>query len=86
MPPRVDRGLTALVLVGICCAVRSRAPTGVRPFASLSRSFIRGDHFTQATVSQNFKTYEGKPLAIPAEAAGPKAEYLEWHRNEVFGK
>ena len=28
-----------------------------------------------------FKTYEGKPLAIPAAAAGPKAEYLAWHRN-----
>ncbi len=40
------------------------------------------DHFADATVSQHFKTYEGKPLAIPAEAAGPKAEYLEWHRNK----
>ena len=47
------------------------------------------DHFAEATVSQNFKTYEGKPLAIPAApgsltgagAAGPKAEYLAWHRN-----
>ena len=38
------------------------------------------------TVSQNFKTYDGKPLTIPAEAAGPKAEYLEYHRSEVFGK
>ncbi|MCB9163010.1 MAG: hypothetical protein H6592_01035 [Flavobacteriales bacterium] len=25
-------------------------------------------------------------LAIPAEAAGPKPEYLEFHRNEVFVK
>jgi len=35
-------------------------------------------------VSQNFKTYEGKPLTIPAEAAGPKTEYLEWHRKQIF--
>lgn len=58
----------------------------MRPFASLPRSFILGDDFAEATVSQNFKTYEGKPLAIPAEAAGPKAEYLEYHRSAVFGK
>lgn len=44
------------------------------------------DHFAEATVVQYFKTYEGKPLAIPAEAAGPKPEYLEWHREEVLGK
>ncbi len=59
---------------------------GPRPFASLPRSFIRGDHFAEATVSQNFKAYEGKPLTFPAEAAGPKTEYLEYHRREVFGK
>lgn len=35
---------------------------------------------------QGFKTYEGKPLTIPDEAAGSEAEYLEWHRAEVFGK
>lgn len=44
------------------------------------------DHFANATVAQNFKAYEGKPLAIPAEAAGPKAEYLDWHRTKLFGK
>ena len=44
------------------------------------------DHFAEATVSQNFKTYEGKPLTFPAEAAGPKPEYLAYHRTEVFGK
>lgn len=44
------------------------------------------DHFAHATVAQHFKTYEGKPLAVPAEAAGPKPEYLAWHREEVFGK
>jgi putative restriction endonuclease len=44
------------------------------------------DHFANATVAQHFKAYEGQPLALPAEAAGPKPEYLEWHRAEVFGK
>jgi putative restriction endonuclease len=44
------------------------------------------DHFAHAAVVQHFKPYVGQLLAIPAEAAGPKAEYLEYHRNEVFGK
>ncbi|MBK6832030.1 MAG: lamin tail domain-containing protein [Flavobacteriales bacterium] len=44
------------------------------------------DHFAEATVSQNFKTYEGKPLTVPTEAAGPKPVYLEWHREVVLGK
>lgn len=44
------------------------------------------DHFTNATVSQSFEAYEGKPLTLPAEAAGPKSEYLEYHRTAVFGK
>lgn len=44
------------------------------------------DHFANVTVTQNFKAYEGQPLTFPAEAAGPKAEYLEYHRSEVFGK
>jgi len=42
------------------------------------------DHFANATVAQNFKAYEGQPLSFPAEAAGPKAEYLEYHRDKVF--
>lgn len=44
------------------------------------------DHFADATVAQQFKAYVGKPLTIPAEAAGPMPEYLEWHRAEVFGR
>lgn len=61
---------------------------GPRPFASLPRSFIRGDHFAEATVSQNFKIRRtaDKPLTFPLEAAGPKAEYLEYHQSMVFGK
>lgn len=44
------------------------------------------DHFADATVAQHFQAFEGKPLTFPAEAAGPKAEYLEFHRSAVFGK
>ena len=42
------------------------------------------DHFAHATVAQSFKTYEGQPLTFPAEAAGPKAEYLEYHLTTTF--
>ncbi|MCU0318713.1 MAG: HNH endonuclease [Flavobacteriales bacterium] len=42
------------------------------------------DHFANATVAQSFKTYEGQPLTFPAEAAGPKPEFLEYHRTKVF--
>lgn len=42
------------------------------------------DHFANATVAQSFKAYEGKALTLPAEAAGPKAVYLEYHRTKVF--
>lgn len=44
------------------------------------------DHFAHATVAQHFKAHAGQPLNLPAEAAGPKPEYLAWHRAEVFGK
>jgi len=44
------------------------------------------DHYGTEAIAQNFKAYEGQPLTIPAEAAGPKSEYLEYHRSEVFGK
>jgi HNH endonuclease len=44
------------------------------------------DNFSSETVAVNFKAYEGKPLTLPAEAAGPKPEYLEYHRIKVFGK
>lgn len=37
-------------------------------------------------MAQQFQAYEGQPMAIPAEAAGPKPEYLAWHREVVFGK
>jgi hypothetical protein len=54
-------------------------------------------HFAEATVSQNFKTYEpafaeatadkGQAIDLsPPEAAGPKPEYLKYHRSAVFGK
>lgn len=44
------------------------------------------DHFADATIAQHFKAYEGKPLTFPAEAAGPKAECLEYHRVSVFDR
>lgn len=44
------------------------------------------EHFAEEAVNRNFKAYEGKPLSFPAETAGPKAEYLEWHRSRIFGK
>ena len=44
------------------------------------------DHYTCEAVAFNFRAYEGRPLSLPTEAAGPKPEYLEWHRREVFGK
>jgi len=44
------------------------------------------DHYTNATMAQHFQAYEGRLLTVPAEAAGPKLEYLEWHRENLFGK
>jgi putative restriction endonuclease len=44
------------------------------------------DNYTSASVAANFKAYEGKPMAVPSEAAGPKAEYLEYHRDRIFGR
>lgn len=44
------------------------------------------DHFANTTIAQQFRAFEGKPLDIPAEAPGPKAEYLAWHRAELFNK
>ncbi len=44
------------------------------------------EHFTHDSVAQHFQAHEGKPLTVPAEAAGPKPEYLEYHRSTVFEK
>jgi putative restriction endonuclease len=44
------------------------------------------DHVANATIAQHFLAFEGTALNIPAEAAGPKAEYLEWHRQHLFGR
>lgn len=44
------------------------------------------DHYASAAIAQNFKTYEGQPLSLPKEAAGPKAEYLDYHRQQIFGR
>ncbi len=39
-------------------------------------------HFAHATIAQHFQAYEGQPLSLQLEAAGPKPEFLEWPRNE----
>jgi len=44
------------------------------------------EHYATATIATNFKAYEGQALAFPTEATGPNPEYLEYHRNELFGK
>jgi len=44
------------------------------------------DHYTAEVVAFNFSAYEGRPLSLPTEAAGPKPEYLDRHRREVFGR
>lgn len=38
----------------------------------------------QAVVAQHFHAYKGQPLSLSDQAAGPKAEYLEYHRSTVF--
>lgn len=44
------------------------------------------DHFANATWAQFFQAFEGKLLSVPTEAAGPRPEYLIYHREQVFGK
>jgi predicted restriction endonuclease len=44
------------------------------------------DHFVDATVALHFKRYEGYPLTVPTDAAGPKPEHLAWHRENLFVK
>ncbi|HMN04113.1 MAG TPA: HNH endonuclease [Flavobacteriales bacterium] len=44
------------------------------------------DHYTNATVAQQFEKHEGSALVIPPDSLGPKAEYLEWHRTTLFGR
>jgi hypothetical protein len=52
--------------------------------ATRLRAFLQ-ERYASETIAANFRAYEGKPMTIPEEAAGPKPEYLEWHRREVFG-
>ncbi|MBP9161059.1 MAG: HNH endonuclease [Flavobacteriales bacterium] len=42
------------------------------------------EHFAEESVSRHFQAYANKPLTLPADAAGPKPEYLEFHRSHVF--
>lgn len=43
------------------------------------------DHYTEPAIAQHFQAYEGHPLRVPAEAMGPKPEYLAHHRRLFFG-
>lgn len=44
------------------------------------------DHYTEPAIAQHFQAYEGQPLRVPAEAMGPKPEYLAHHRGIFFGQ
>lgn len=44
------------------------------------------EHYATDPIAANFKAYEGRSLIFPTEAAGPNPKYLEYHRNELFGK
>lgn len=43
------------------------------------------DHYTNATVAQQFEKHEGAALMVPPDSLGPKPEYLAWHRRNCFG-
>lgn len=44
------------------------------------------DHFSITILKQSFQALEGQTLILPAGATGPKDEFLDWHRVNVFGK
>lgn len=69
--PRTRRSLGA---VGFDAELRLRCASSLR------------DHYTAEVVAFNFRAYEESLLNLPTEAVGPKPEYLEWYRREVFGK
>lgn len=69
--PRTRRSLGE---VGFDAELRLRCASSLR------------DHYITEAVAFHFKAYEGSPLSLPTEAIGPKPEYLDRHRREVFGK
>ena len=43
-------------------------------------------YFPQPALEQNFATYEGQPINRPEQLAEPDADFLKFHREEVFQK
>ena len=41
-------------------------------------------HFPQPTLEQNFVPFAGQPIRLPDKLAEPGAEFLSYHRTEVF--
>ncbi len=42
------------------------------------------EFFPQPALEQNFVPFAGKPIRLPEKLGGPDAEFLRYHRNEVF--
>ena len=42
--------------------------------------------FPQPTLEQNFVQFEGKPIRLPEKLAEPDANFLQFHREEIFLK
>jgi putative restriction endonuclease len=41
-------------------------------------------HFPEPTLEQNFVPFDGKPIRLPEKLAEPGAEFLRFHREEIF--
>jgi putative restriction endonuclease len=41
-------------------------------------------HFPEATLEQNFVPFDGKPIRLPDKLAEPGAEFLRFHREEIY--
>ena len=48
----------------------------------LSKRLCR--HFPEPTLEQNFVPFDGKPIRLPEKLAEPGAEFLRYHREEIF--
>jgi hypothetical protein len=40
--------------------------------------------FPQPALEQNFVPFEGKPIRLPEKLVEPDADFLRYHREEVF--
>lgn len=41
-------------------------------------------YFPQPALEQNFVPYEGQPIRLPEKLAEPDADFLQFHRSEIF--